>query len=106
MNILFKYLYRDAGNFKKFNEIVFDNPNNLDVKDVIDKIQSKLIDATWFYASMARVPDMHFVEFKYNDELDVAWHEFEVCEETCEESNDFFLRDIEAFIDELRAPMY
>jgi hypothetical protein len=40
MNIKFTYLYRDAANYKQYNELVFANPNELPIQ----KIQSAITE--------------------------------------------------------------
>jgi hypothetical protein len=44
MNIRFEYLYRDAGNFKKWGEVIFSNKNNRDANDLEKQAKSVLID--------------------------------------------------------------
>ena len=82
MNIKFCYLYRDGGNYKNFNEIVFSNPNSKKSQEIEKLVREKLIDCTWFYCKEWNIPDMHFKEFGYDSEIDVDWHEFEAIEET------------------------
>jgi hypothetical protein len=77
MNIKFSYLYRDGGNYKNFHEIVFTNNKNHAVEEIRRLIVSKLIDETWFYANKWNLPDLHFIEYKYDPSIDVDWHEFE-----------------------------
>ena len=84
MNIKFCYLYRDGGNYKNFNEIVFSNPNSKNFREIEKLVRKKLIDGKWFYCKEWNVPDMHFKEFAYDSEIDVDWHEFEAIEETTE----------------------
>lgn len=50
MNIKLSYLYRDASNYKQFNEIVFPNPNQISLEDILTIIKCKLIEGTWFIA--------------------------------------------------------
>ena len=88
MNIKFCYLYRDGGNYKNFNEIVFSNPNSIDLQEIEKLIQEKLIDGKWFYCKEWSIPDIHFKEFTYNSEIDVDWHEFETIEETTEKASE------------------
>ena len=84
MNIRFSYLYRDYSNYKKFNEIVFDNPSNKSLKEINDFIKLHLIDGKWFYASEWKVPDLHFDIWDSED--DHFLHEFHTLKETTENS--------------------
>ena len=81
-------MYRDGGNYKNFREIVFTNNKNLEIDEIRRLISSKLIDDTWFYASRWGLPDLHFLEYQYDPNIDVDWHEFEIIELTDEISGD------------------
>lgn len=83
-NIKFSYLYRDAGNFKNYGQVIFANPNNLSLEQVMELIKAKLIDGQWFYAKEWGLPDLHFD--KWDEELDHGFHEFEGVEFTNEEA--------------------
>lgn len=99
MNIRFEYLYRDAGNFKNWGELVFSNPHNINVDIVTSTAENQLIEKSYFVASKASVPDLYFKEF--NEQLDHGWHElhrFVISEET---PNDPLGRNIEEFIKSL-----
>jgi len=85
-NIKFNYLYRDGGNYKKFNSIVFDNLQNIELSALEDLIRSKLISQHWFYADQWQVPELHFGT--WDDELDHSFHEFESVEYTDEPADD------------------
>lgn len=85
-NIKFAYVYRCGGNYKNYKEVVFDNPDNVDVVELEVLIGSKLYDGMWFYVDQWLLPDMHFGT--WDNELDHTWHEFESVTFT-EESADF-----------------
>ena len=88
-NIKFSYLYRDAGNYKNYGHVIFANPNNLSLEQVMDLIKPKLIDGTWFYAKELGLPDLHFD--RWDEELDHGFHEFEGVEFTDEEVDVFLM---------------
>ncbi len=96
MNIKFCYLYRDGGNYKNFNEIVFANPFGITLDKIEAIIINNLIDEKWFVSKEWNVPDMHFKGFAWDSEIDHEWHEFEMVEETFEESTE--KRNIEDFL--------
>jgi hypothetical protein len=84
-NIKFSYLYRDGGNYKNYNFLIFSNPSNVDLSELTTLLQSKLIDNTWFYVNEWRLPDLHF---NNRDNItDPTWHEFESIEYTDEPQN-------------------
>lgn len=63
MNVRFEYLYRDAGNFKNWGEVVFANPRNICADHVAAMAEKALrIDNLYFVASEVNVPDLHFAE--------------------------------------------
>jgi hypothetical protein len=82
MNIMLSYLYRDAGNYKNFNEVVFTNDSQLPLDEIERRLKACLIDKEWFVADKWGLKDLHFTEFAWNSELDHDWHEFESIEET------------------------
>jgi hypothetical protein len=84
-NIQFNYLYRDAGNYKKYDSVIFANPDNIELSELETLIRSKLIDHEWFYVDQWKVPDLHFGT--WDNELDHTFHEFESIEYTEEAAN-------------------
>lgn len=75
MNIKFSYLYRDAGNYKNYNDIIFSNPNYLPLEEIQAIINRYLTEGFWFDAEKWQVPDLHFKEYNWSNELDHGWHE-------------------------------
>lgn len=100
MNIRFEYLYRDFGNFKQWGEVIFSNPNNIDVGFASSMAGQVLIERIYFVASKADIPDLHFSE--YIEEVDHGWHEFHSLTLTDDAPNDHLGRNIEEFISSLR----
>lgn len=74
-NLQFHYLYRDAGNYKQFGQIILSNPNGLTPEEATMQLKKGLIDGEFFYAEEVHVPPIRFDE--YDPELDHQWHEFE-----------------------------
>jgi hypothetical protein len=94
MNIEFEYRYRDYGNFKNYNSVVFGNKNNLASKE-IDRIISEVLGSDQFFeASRLGVPEMFFKQFPYDPELDWPMHEYCGVSETASPINDAQSRDI------------
>lgn len=100
MNVRFEYLYRDAGNFKNWGEVVFSNPRNINADLVAEMAEKILIDHAYFVASKAGVPDLHFVE--HDEELDHDWHEVNAFQATDDATNDPQGRDVEEFVESLQ----
>jgi hypothetical protein len=84
MNIKFSYVYRDASNYKQYNEVVFANQNELPIEQIQRLIYSNLIDENWFVAKDWYLPDLHFKDYDWDDDIDHDWHELASVEETNE----------------------
>ena len=64
MNMRFEYLYRDAGNFKNWGEIIFSNKNNYDA-DYLEKLaRAVLIDKEFFSANKAKIQNLEFHKYR------------------------------------------
>lgn len=102
MNVRFEYLYRDYGNSKNWDDIVFSNPRNIDIACVAAMAAKVSMDEIYFLANKAGVPDLHFTEYAYDSGLDHCWHEVHTFQSTDDPPNDPQGRDIEKFIEALR----
>ena len=71
MNVRFEYLYRDAGNFKSWGEVVFSNPHDVRADTIASMADQFLIDHAFFVAAKVDVPDLRFAEFI--EVLDHGW---------------------------------
>ncbi len=74
MCLRFHYLYRDAGNFKRFGFVDFLVSEIPDLFSEIEFVKSHLIDGLYFDHKAFLVPDLHFETF--DSDLDHSWHEF------------------------------
>lgn len=77
-NIKFNYLYRDAGNYKEFGEIVFTNKNSKTLQEVELAIRNNLIEGEFFIPEKWNIPRLSFEN--YSSELDHDYHDFESVE--------------------------
>lgn len=106
MNVRFEYLYRDAGNFKNWGEVVFSNPRDVPADTIASIVNQALIDRTFFIdhtffiATKVDVPDLHFSE--HIEGLDHGWHEVHAFQPTDDPPNDVRSRNIEEFVESLR----
>lgn len=101
MNIRMEYLYRDAGNYKHWGEVVFSNPTNLPLQRVEKMLIDALFDGLYFIADSAGLPDLHFTDG--NAALDHGWHELHGLAETEEPVSDSDGRCIEQLIEGLQS---
>jgi hypothetical protein len=99
MNICLHYLYRDAGNYKNWGEVVFTNKTNIELGLLEKSVRKILIDGEFFIAEMADLKKLNFSN--YIAELDHDWHEFDSFNVTEEEISDKNKRDIVDFIESL-----
>jgi hypothetical protein len=102
-NIKFNYLYRDAGNYKKWASIVFSNPQRLELKSLTSSFGKAFPEENLFIAHQIRVPEVFFYVRGNATSDDHCFHEFYTVEETSEPSNDQHSRTIGDFIAETRS---
>ncbi len=76
-NIKFEYLYRDEGNYKTFDEIVFYNPGQLSIEVIRKSIESHLIDGCCFDPDAWHIPRFSFHQLNAFGMYDYLWYEFE-----------------------------
>lgn len=99
MNIVFEYLYRDAGNYKRWESIVFSNPNAHSAETVRSFIRQAMSNAEYFDAPAVRLPDLHFPEF--SAALDLPLHEFFKVSVTDQNPDDLHGRSIDELLNEI-----
>jgi hypothetical protein len=74
-NIQFDYLYRDAGNYKIFNSLIFPNQHCLSVLQLEQLMKIAFIDELYFEPIAWGIPTLSFPDF--DEDLDHEWHEVE-----------------------------
>jgi len=80
MNIKITYLYRDAANYKSWNEEVFSNTSDIPLEKIKTVVHSLLQDGEYFNAKEWGLKDLHFEN--WDEEIDHAMHELHCIEET------------------------
>jgi len=101
LNIRMQYLYRDAGNYKQWGEVIFKNRRGSSPAALEDQVRSLLIDQDFFEAEVLNIPTLYFDE--PISDLDRQWHEFhslEACEDAATDRTD---RDIEELLNLLQS---
>ena len=100
MNVKLEYLYRDAGNNKKWGDVIFKNLENINIKLLNTMIRNVIIQNEFFIANKSGLP---IISFQDTDrELDHDWYEYSTVENTDEQENDIYSRDILEFIEMLK----
>jgi len=105
-NVSFKYLYRDASNYKLHGEAVFTNSTFMPIDEIEKQIRSCLKDGEFFIARQVNIEERFFDVL--HEEDDHPWHEFNLVEMTTEPAFDpenwrqhKHKRDITEFVAEL-----
>ena len=105
-NVSFKYLYRDASNYKLHGEAVFTNHTFIPIDEIEKQIRFCLKDGEFFIARQVNIEERFFDVL--HEEDDHPWHEFNLVEMTTEPAFDpenwnqhNRKRDITEFIAEL-----
>lgn len=105
-NVSFKYLYRDASNYKLHGEAVFTNHTFMSIDEIEKLIRSCLKDGEFFIARQVNIEERFFDVLHEDD--DHPWHEFNLVEMTTEPTFDpenwnqhKHKRDITEFVAEL-----
>lgn len=102
LNVSFKYLYRDAGNYKLHGEAVFTNSTSLCIEEIEKQIRACLQDGEFFIARQVHIEERFFDVL--NEEEDHSWHEFCLVEMTGDPAFDprhDHKRDVTEFIADL-----
>src|ERR1700693_629338 len=100
-NIKLSYLYRDAGNYKKWAEIVFSNPDGLTPETVTKALEDTFLQDGLFIAHQIRIPEAFLFAQGDASSDDHCFHELDSVEATLEAPNDPYSRSITQFITEV-----
>ena len=98
MNIKMTYLYRDGGNYKTWQEVVFTNHSGKTAEQLTDEIKQRLISGQFFDQGRAPIPFEY--PDSYDPELDHTWLEFDSLKET--PIGDNIVGDIMEFVESLK----
>src|ERR1700688_2651231 len=100
-NIKLIYLYRDAGNYKQWAEVVFSNPERRALEAVTKTLTDAFLPDGLFIAHQIRLPEAFMFTEGDATSDDHCFHEFAVAEITLETPNDNHSRSISQFIAEV-----
>src|SRR5579863_8146625 len=100
-SIKFSYLYRDAGNYKRWATVVFSNPDGLTLESATKALNDAFLQDGLFIAHQIRIPEVF--SFNQGDATsdDHCFHEFSSVEATLEQPDDRCSRSIAQFIAEV-----
>jgi hypothetical protein len=96
--VRFCYLYRDGSNYKSWGEVIFSNPESLDMAEIEEKLIHAFLPDKQFIAGQISIPEKFlFTDGSFTND-DHCYHEFD-CVELCQESpTDSLARTIPAFL--------
>lgn len=100
-NLKFSYFYRDAGNYKKYGDVTFSNPDELGAGLVEESLRKHFLDECLFVAEQIRVPECFLYSRGNATSDDHCFHELERIEVTEEGSNDSIYRSAKEFLREV-----
>lgn len=100
-NIRVDYLYRDASNHKRWNSVVFANPDGLTAELVTESLRESLLEGCLFVATQIRLPECFLFAAHSGTSDDHCFHEFDIVERTSDAENDVHSRSIFQFTQEV-----
>ena len=101
MNIEIEYCYRDFGNFKSYNSVIFGNLSNMPIGAVHENLLRLMGEDRTFVASKLSLPEMFFTDSPYDPDLDWEMHEYCAATETDTLINDALGRDIRELMSQM-----
>lgn len=100
-NVKMVYLYRDASNYKAWGEIIFGNPEKLNLHEVEDRLRNIFESNELFVASQVSIPEVFLFLHDRFTEDDHYYHEFHAVEFTSEQHTDSHDRSIKIFVEQV-----
>jgi hypothetical protein len=101
-NIKFSYLYRDAGNYKKWADVVFSNPEGSTPETVAKALKDAFLQDGLFIAHQIRIPQAFLFDRGDATSDDHCFHELASVEASLDAPNDTYSRSITQFITEVK----
>ena len=99
--VKFNYLYRDAGNIKSWGELIFSNPDGLNLKEIDRQLRMKFIQEILFIAHQIDIPEVFlYTEQNLNDD-DHCFHEYDSVEIVEHFSSNTEIRSIKQFLKQI-----
>ncbi len=100
-NAVFEYLYRDAGNYKFWNSIIFANPSAMSLEKAEERIRCSFDSHDLFIAHQIRIPEVFLFLNGEPTEDDHCFHEFASIKPTTDTPNDMYSRSAAEFVKEI-----
>ena len=100
-NAKMTYLYRDAGNYKRWAEVIFSNAERLQSDAAIESVNKALTADGLFIASQIRLAEAFLSEEYPINSYDHCFHEFYSLAATEEPPSDSHGRSLTEFLEEM-----
>lgn len=97
-NVRCVYLYRDGANCKSWGEVVFRNPEELDLEEIEERLLAAFLQDRLFISSQIMLPEKFLFLNDKVTKYDHCFHEFDHVENCFEESTDALNRSIANFL--------
>ena len=99
----FNYLYRDAGNYKKWGDVTFSNSEKMTAEEVSSRLRMAFDSGNLFIAAQIEIPEVFlFPEWDLSID-DHCFHEFFSVELSDESTSDKRRRSIKSFVEEVES---
>lgn len=101
-NIKFIYLYRDGANYKTWNDVIFENPDNLSLDEIERSLSLSFPPDKLFIANQISIPEIFlFLDGNFTKH-DHCYHEFDHAEICEEQPTDMLNRSIAIFLNNIK----
>lgn len=101
-NIKFIYLYRDSANYKSWNDVVFENPDQLPLEEIENNLISDFLPDKLFVANQIFIPEKFLFSEGDFSSFDHCYHEFDHVEFCTAKPTDTLNRSIAIFLRDVR----
>ncbi len=75
-SVKFNYLYRDAGNYKSWGELIFPNPDGLNLEEVDRRLRLAFDQEILFVAHQINIPEVFLYANQDLNNDDHCFHEY------------------------------
>jgi hypothetical protein len=78
--VKFNYLYRDAGNYKSWGEVIFSNPDGLNLGEIDRQLKLRFDQEILFVAHQINIPEVFLYAEQNLNADDHCFHEYDSVE--------------------------
>lgn len=101
-NIQFNYQYRDAHGSKRCREVIFGNPDSLELEQIQLKLEQAFWETEFFIAQQIRIPEAFlYLDGSLDANIDHCFHHLDSLTITSCPPTDTYGRSIREFVEEV-----